>query len=349
MTARPARSTRRRSARRSADGSGDGRERLDYRERYQGFTVKHFRRASGDGSLASAGATPGCKLHLLYGLGRGRRGRKQPRAAALDGHDAAQHGHDRCRGHAAPASESGLRRRRDGLCWGIYGGARREQRTTAIPGAARAVWPGRAASIARLVNIDAGGRITATIAQSRRRDRPRPSDPGREGRVKANRASTLHRARTRPRLSASRSERDVPDAAGSVAEGTEARSASRDVEAANAFLRDRYLPEHNARFAVEPAGAGSAFTPIPGVDLDDDPVRRGGARRSSQRQLRLLPDAQPPRCAGKADAAPFRARAGQGARLSRRARTPSSTGPSCIGRYDEQGRLRTTDDARRAA
>ena len=35
-----------------------------------------------------------------------------------------------------------------------------------------------------------------------------------------------------------------------------------DVEAANAFIRDRYLPEHNARFAVEPAGEGSAFTPI---------------------------------------------------------------------------------------
>jgi hypothetical protein len=36
-------------------------------------------------------------------------------------------------------------------------------------------------------------------------------------------------------------------------------------EAANAFIRDVYLPEHNARFA----GEGSAFTPIPGVDLDE--------------------------------------------------------------------------------
>ena len=41
------------------------------------------------------------------------------------------------------------------------------------------------------------------------------------------------------------------------------------VEAANAFLRDVYLPAHNARFAVEPAAEGSAFTPIPGVDLDE--------------------------------------------------------------------------------
>jgi hypothetical protein len=31
------------------------------------------------------------------------------------------------------------------------------------------------------------------------------------------------------------------------------------VEAANAFIREVYPPEHNARFAVEPAGEGSAF------------------------------------------------------------------------------------------
>jgi len=41
------------------------------------------------------------------------------------------------------------------------------------------------------------------------------------------------------------------------------------IEAANAFLREVYLPAHNARFAVEPAQAGSAFTPIPDVDLDE--------------------------------------------------------------------------------
>src|ERR1700722_19465661 len=42
-----------------------------------------------------------------------------------------------------------------------------------------------------------------------------------------------------------------------------------DVEAANAFIREVYLPMHNARFAVRPAGTGSGFTPIPGVDLDE--------------------------------------------------------------------------------
>ena len=51
-----------------------------------------------------------------------------------------------------------------------------------------------------------------------------------------------------------------------------------DVEAANAFIRDRYLPEHNARFAVEAAGEGSAFTPISGVDLDEILCVRRSAR-----------------------------------------------------------------------
>ncbi len=41
------------------------------------------------------------------------------------------------------------------------------------------------------------------------------------------------------------------------------------IEAANAFIREVYLPAHNERFAVAPAQPGSAFTPIPGVDLDE--------------------------------------------------------------------------------
>ena len=44
---------------------------------------------------------------------------------------------------------------------------------------------------------------------------------------------------------------------------------STTVEAANAFSREIYLPAHNGRFAVDPVGEGSAFTPIPGVDLDE--------------------------------------------------------------------------------
>ena len=35
-----------------------------------------------------------------------------------------------------------------------------------------------------------------------------------------------------------------------------------DIEAANAFLREVYLPAHNARFATKPADAQSAFVPV---------------------------------------------------------------------------------------
>ena len=98
-----------------------------------------------------------------------------------------------------------------------------------------------------------------------------------------------------------------------------------DIEAANAFIREVYLPAHNARFAVDPAGEGSAFTPIPGVDLDEILCVAGGAA-GHERQLRLLPDAQTadPR---KPDAAPFRQGAGQGPRLSRRLARPLPWAP----------------------
>ena len=35
-----------------------------------------------------------------------------------------------------------------------------------------------------------------------------------------------------------------------------------DIEAANAFIREVYLPAHNARFATKPANAQSAFVPV---------------------------------------------------------------------------------------
>jgi len=41
-----------------------------------------------------------------------------------------------------------------------------------------------------------------------------------------------------------------------------------DIEAANRWLAEVYLPRHNARFAVEPTEDGSAFIPFLG-DLDD--------------------------------------------------------------------------------
>ena len=41
------------------------------------------------------------------------------------------------------------------------------------------------------------------------------------------------------------------------------------VEAANRFIRDVYVPAHNARFAVTAEQEGSAFVAIPGVDLTE--------------------------------------------------------------------------------
>jgi transposase len=39
------------------------------------------------------------------------------------------------------------------------------------------------------------------------------------------------------------------------------------VEAANAFIRDTYIPAHNARFAIAPEQEGSAFVAVAGLDL----------------------------------------------------------------------------------
>jgi hypothetical protein len=41
------------------------------------------------------------------------------------------------------------------------------------------------------------------------------------------------------------------------------------IEAANAFIRDVYVPAHNARFAVNAEQEGIAFVAIPGVDLGE--------------------------------------------------------------------------------
>ena len=41
------------------------------------------------------------------------------------------------------------------------------------------------------------------------------------------------------------------------------------VEAANAFLRDVYIPAYNARFAIKAEQEGTAFVAIPGIDLGE--------------------------------------------------------------------------------
>ena len=97
------------------------------------------------------------------------------------------------------------------------------------------------------------------------------------------------------------------------------------VEAANAFIREIYLPAHNARFAVEPAHAGSAFVPIQGVELDEILCLQEERQVINDNcvSYRTLKTADP----REPDAAPLRQGAGQGPCLSRRLARPLPRAP----------------------
>lgn len=115
------------------------------------------------------------------------------------------------------------------------------------------------------------------------------------------------------------------------------------IEAANAFLREVYLPAYNERFAVAPAQPGSAFTPIPGVDLDEilcveEERQVGNDNCVSYRTLKLqIPES------------PMRAHFVK-ARVKVHVYPDGSHalfhGPRCIGRYDDKGAIK---DAKNAA
>ncbi len=116
-----------------------------------------------------------------------------------------------------------------------------------------------------------------------------------------------------------------------------------DVEAANAFIRDRYLPEHNARFAVDPAGEGSAFTLIPGVDLDEilcvqEERQVMNDNCVSYRTLKLQIPESPMR--------PHFVKARVKVHVYPDGSHALFHGPRCIGRYDQNGAIR---DAKNAA
>ncbi|MGO9845359.1 MAG: hypothetical protein ACLPKT_01790, partial [Methylocella sp.] len=116
-----------------------------------------------------------------------------------------------------------------------------------------------------------------------------------------------------------------------------------DIEAANAFIREVYLPAHNARFAVEPASEGSAFTPIPGVDLDEilcvEEERQVGQDNCvSYRTLKLQIPESPMR--------PHFVKARVKVHVYPDGSHALFHGPRCIGRYDKKGTIR---DAKNAA
>ena len=119
-----------------------------------------------------------------------------------------------------------------------------------------------------------------------------------------------------------------------------------DIKAANAFIPDIDLPEHNARFAVDPAGEGSAFTPIPGVDLDEilcvEEERQVGQDNCvSYRTLKLQIPESPMR--------PHFVKARVKVHVYPDGSHAVFHGPRCIGRYDKNGALKDRHDEKRAA
>lgn len=108
------------------------------------------------------------------------------------------------------------------------------------------------------------------------------------------------------------------------------------VEAANQFIRDVYLPAHNARFVVKAAQEGSAFVAVPGVDLnevlcvqEERQVGNDNTVTFHRLQLQIPPSPLRPHFVK--------------ARVKVR-HYPDGTyaifhGPRCIGRYDAAGAL----------
>jgi transposase len=115
------------------------------------------------------------------------------------------------------------------------------------------------------------------------------------------------------------------------------------IDEANAFIREVYLPVHNARFAVDAAQPGSAFTPIPGVDLDEilcvqEERQVGHDNCVSYRTLKLQIPESPMR--------PHFVRARVRVHVYPDGSHAVFHGPRCVGRYDANGGLR---DAKNAA
>jgi transposase len=114
------------------------------------------------------------------------------------------------------------------------------------------------------------------------------------------------------------------------------------IEAANAFLREVYLPAHNARFALAPAQPGSAFTPIPGVDLDEilcvqEERQVGNDNCVSYRTLKLQIPESPLR--------PHFVKARVKVHVYGDGSHALFHGPRCIGRYDANGAIKDTKNA----
>ena len=172
-----------------------------------------------------------------------------------------------------------------------------------------------------------------------RRDRPQGADPGRPGAGAI--GGRAYRRLFAPGQGPLRAGLRDPCRTGWAKELALAGIAS--IDKANAFIREVYLPAHNQRFAVEATEPGSAFTPVPGVDLDEilcvqEERQVMNDNCVSYRTLKLQ---IPP--------SPMRAHFVK-ARVKVHVYPDGSHalfhGPKCIGRYDEKG---TIKDAKNAA
>jgi hypothetical protein len=108
------------------------------------------------------------------------------------------------------------------------------------------------------------------------------------------------------------------------------------VEEANRFIRDIYIPAHNARFAIKPEQEGSAFVDITGVDLAEilctqEERKVGYDNTVAFNRLRLQIPESPLR--------PHYVRAIVKVRRYHDGTHAIFHGPRCLARYDSEGRL----------
>lgn len=108
------------------------------------------------------------------------------------------------------------------------------------------------------------------------------------------------------------------------------------LEAANVYLREVYVPAHNARFAVPAAAPGSAFVAIPGVDLAEilcvqEDRQVGNDNCVSFNRLKLQIPESPLR--------PHFVKARVKVRHYPDGSHAIFHGPRCLGRYDQSGAI----------
>src|SRR5947209_4693386 len=114
------------------------------------------------------------------------------------------------------------------------------------------------------------------------------------------------------------------------------------IEAADAFIRDIYLPAHNARFAVKAEQEGSAFVAVPGVDLGEilcvqEERQVGNDNCVTFNRLKL-----------QIPASPLRAHFVKARVKVRQYHDGTHAifhGPRCLGRYDKKGTFEEKEQA----